>query len=68
LLFYTPASPTPKSLEAVWHRATLDLLAAVALLDAGRFCGTILSYRAGHTQDARMAALLLLNDLIVKHE
>ena len=58
----------PKSLEAVWHRATLDLLAAVALLDSGRFCGTIVSYRAGHTQDARMAALLELKNLLVPHK
>ena len=56
-----------KSLEAVWHRATLDLLAAVALLDTGRFAGTIVSYRAGHTQDVRMAGLLCLKDLIVPH-
>lgn len=56
-----------KSLEAVWHRATLDLLAAVALLDTGRFAGTIVSYRAGHTQDVRMASLLYLNDLITPH-
>ncbi len=54
-----------KSLEAVWHRATLDLLAAVALLDTGRFCGTIVSYRAGHTQDVRMAALMYLGNYIV---
>lgn len=56
-----------KSLEAVWHRATLDLLAAVALMDTGRFAGTIVSYRAGHTQDARMATLLYLKDYIVPH-
>ena len=56
-----------KSLEAVWHRATLDLLAAVALLDTGRFAGTIVSYRAGHTQDVRMAGLLCLKDLITEH-
>lgn len=53
-----------KTLEAVWHRATLDLLAAVALLDTGRFAGTIVSYRAGHTQDVRMATLLYLHNLI----
>jgi len=56
-----------KALEAVWHRATLDLLAAVALLDTGRFAGTLVSYRAGHTQDVRMAGLLYLNDLLVPH-
>lgn len=40
-----------KSLEAAWHRATLDLLAAVALIDKGRFCGHIISYKAGHALD-----------------
>lgn len=56
-----------KSLEAVWHRATLDLLAAVSLLDAGRFCGTIVSYRAGHTQDVVMCSALQLQKHIVAH-
>ena len=55
-----------KCLEAVWHRATLDLLAAVALLDTGRLCGTIVSYRAGHTQDVRMCTLLYLKEMIDK--
>ncbi len=54
-----------KSLEAVWHRATLDLLAALALIEGGRFCGTILSYRAGHTQDVRAVAQLQIEDLLV---
>ncbi len=54
-----------RSLEAVWHRATLDLLAAVALIEGGRFCGTILSYRAGHTQDVAAVAQLHLHDLLV---
>ena len=54
-----------KSLEAVWHRATLDLLAAVALLDGGRFCGTIVSYRSGHTQDVRLCTLLERKGLLV---
>lgn len=53
--------------EAVWHRATLDLLAALALVDAGRFCGTVLSYRAGHTLDCRAVAALVRNDLLVPH-
>lgn len=54
-----------RSLEAVWHRATLDLLAAIALIDVGRFAGTLVSYRAGHTQDVRMATHLYLRDLLV---
>lgn len=57
-----------KSLEAVWHRATLDLLAAVALIDTGRFAGTIVSYRAGHTQDVRMATMLYLKNYLVPHK
>ena len=28
-----------KSLEAVWHRAVLDLVAALALIEEGRFVG-----------------------------
>ena len=53
-----------RSLEAVWHRSTLDLLAAIALLDAGRFAGTAVSYRAGHLLDTRLATLLYLHDLL----
>jgi len=47
-----------KSLEAVWHRATLDLLAAVALTDRGRFAGSMISYKSGHTLDAQMIGAL----------
>ena len=47
-----------KSLEAVWHRAVLDLLAAVALLEEGRFVGHIESYRAGHQLDCHAMRLL----------
>ena len=54
-----------RSLEAVWHRSTLDLLAAVSLLDGGRFAGTIVSYRAGHTQDVAMCAALQLHKHLV---
>jgi len=54
-----------KSLEAVWHRAALDLLAAVALIDRGRFVGKITSYRAGHRLDVKMVTMLYLNDLFV---
>ncbi len=53
-----------KALEPVWHRAVLDLLAAVALLDIGRFCGTVVSYRAGHTLDVRAAGLLYLHKML----
>ena len=54
-----------RSLEAVWHRSTLDLLAAVSLLDGGRFAGTIVSYRAGHTQDVAMCAALELHKHLI---
>lgn len=53
-----------KSLEAVWHRATLDLLAAVALVGKGRFCGKIVSYKAGHALDVDAVRLLYQMDLL----
>ena len=43
-----------KSLEAVWHRAALDLLAALALIEEGQFVGWVISYKAGHTLDVEM--------------
>ena len=52
------------ALEPVWHRATLDLLAAIALIDTGRFVGRVVSYRAGHTLDVRAMGLLYLHDLL----
>jgi UDP-3-O-acyl-N-acetylglucosamine deacetylase len=55
-----------KSLEAAWHRAALDLLAAVALIDKGRFAGTILSYKAGHALDCLMVRELYARDLLVR--
>jgi UDP-3-O-acyl-N-acetylglucosamine deacetylase len=54
-----------KSLEAAWHRATLDLLAAVAMIDRGRFCGRILSYKAGHALDCRAVQALGEGDWLV---
>lgn len=54
-----------KSLEAVWHRATLDLLAAIALIDRGRFVGEITSYKAGHSLDVHLITLLYMHDLLV---
>jgi UDP-3-O-acyl-N-acetylglucosamine deacetylase len=53
-----------KSLEAVWHRAILDLLAAVALIDDGRLLGKISSYKAGHYLDCEAVKLLYQNDLV----
>lgn len=55
-----------KSLEAVWHRATLDLLAAIALLEEGRFCGHIESYCAGHGLDCLAMRLLYKHDMLVE--
>lgn len=54
-----------KSLEAVWHRSILDLLAAIALLEEGRFVGHIESYRAGHQLDCHAMRLLYKRGLIV---
>jgi UDP-3-O-acyl-N-acetylglucosamine deacetylase len=53
-----------KSLEAAWHRAALDLLAALALIDRGRFVGTVHSYKAGHTLDVQMVRELYRLDLL----
>lgn len=53
-----------KALEPVWHRATLDLLAAIALIDKGRFIGRVVSYRAGHTLDVRAVTQLYQQDLL----
>ncbi len=53
-----------RSLEAVWHRAMLDLLAAIALIPTGRFAGRVFSYKAGHTLDVRMIKALHERDLL----
>jgi len=53
-----------KSLEAVWHRGVLDLLAAVALIHLGRFVGSIRSYKAGHALDVEMVQELYKRDLL----
>ncbi len=65
--FYTePRFPVgEKFLEPVWHRATLDLMAAIALIGNSRFCGTVVSYRAGHTMDCDAIRALVRNDLLV---
>ena len=64
--FYTePRFPMgDKFLEPVWHRATLDLMAALALTGADRFAGTVVSYRAGHTLDCDAVRALYRNDLL----
>ena len=54
-----------KFLEPVWHRATLDLMAAIALTGEHRFCGTVVSYRAGHTLDCDAIRALYRNGLLV---
>jgi UDP-3-O-[3-hydroxymyristoyl] N-acetylglucosamine deacetylase len=53
-----------KALEAVWHRAVLDLLAAVALIDNGRFAGEIYSYKSGHSLDVEMIRMLYKHNLL----
>ena len=66
--FYTePRFPVgDKFLEPVWHRATLDLMAALALTGEHRFVGTVVSYRAGHTLDCDAIRALYRNDLLCK--
>jgi len=59
-----PLEGTDKFLEPVWHRATLDLLAALSLTGPDRFVGTVVSYRAGHTQDCDAIRALYRNDLL----
>ena len=55
-----------KGLEAVWHRAVLDLLAAVALIDEGRFLGKITSFKAGHAIDVEAIQMLHKRGLLVE--
>lgn len=53
-----------KSLEAVWHRACLDLIAALSLIETGRLAGRVVSYKAGHALDVRMVTRFSLDDLL----
>ncbi len=53
-----------KSLEAVWHRSCLDLIAALSLVETGRLAGRVFSYKAGHDLDVRLVAHLYLRDLL----
>jgi UDP-3-O-acyl-N-acetylglucosamine deacetylase len=55
-------------LEAVWHRATLDLVAALSLLETGRMAGHVVSFKAGHALDVRFTTYLYLHDLLVPAE
>ena len=66
--FYTePRFPlNGKFLEPVWHRATLDLLAALALFGEHRFAGTVVSYRSGHTLDCDAVRAIYRNDLLCR--
>lgn len=66
--FYTsPRYPVgAKYLEPVWHRATLDLMAALSLTGADRFVGTVVSFRAGHTLDCDAVRALYRNDLLTR--
>ena len=66
--YYTePRFPAgDKFLEPVWHRATLDLMAALALTGADRFAGTVVSYRAGHTLDCDAVRALYRNGLLTR--
>ena len=57
-----------KSLEAVWHRSILDLLAAIALIPDGRFVGHITSYKAGHRLDCELMRQLYLNQVLMPME
>jgi UDP-3-O-acyl-N-acetylglucosamine deacetylase len=57
-----------KSLEAVWHRGVLDLLAAIALVEEGQFVGHITSFKAGHRLDVDMIKQLYLQDLLIPFE
>ncbi len=53
-----------KALEAVWHRTILDLLAAIALIDGGRFVGEVWSYKSGHSLDVNLVRHLDWHDLL----
>jgi UDP-3-O-acyl-N-acetylglucosamine deacetylase len=55
-----------KVLEPIWHRAVLDLLAAVALIPDGLLVGKLTSYKAGHTQDVDFIKELYKNNMLVE--
>lgn len=53
-----------KSLEVVWHRAALDLVAALSLVEEGRLVGDVISYKAGHALDVRLVTQLYRRGLL----
>jgi UDP-3-O-acyl-N-acetylglucosamine deacetylase len=55
-----------KVLEPIWHRAVLDLLAAVALIPDGLLAGKLTSYKAGHTQDVDFIKELYKKNMLVE--
>ncbi|MEN8254809.1 MAG: UDP-3-O-acyl-N-acetylglucosamine deacetylase [Verrucomicrobiota bacterium] len=57
-----------KALEAAWHRAVLDMFAALALIPDGLFVGKIKSYKAGHRLDCELVKQLYLNQVLVPLE
>ena len=61
-----PLEGTDKFLEPVWHRATLDLLAALSLFGPDRFVGTVVSFRSGHMQDCDAVRALYRQELLVR--
>ncbi|MGN0867693.1 MAG: UDP-3-O-acyl-N-acetylglucosamine deacetylase [Oligosphaeraceae bacterium] len=59
------ALPGGKSLEPVWHRTCLDLVAALSLLPPlRRPAGRLTSFKAGHLLDVRFLKLLLRQGLL----
>ena len=52
-----------KCLEPVWHRACLDLLAALALKPEGRLAGKLTSFKAGHGLDCQFMTLMAEQNL-----
>ncbi len=59
------ALPEGKSLEPVWHRTCLDLVAALSLLPPlHRPAGRLTSFKAGHLLDVRFLKLLLRQGLL----
>jgi UDP-3-O-[3-hydroxymyristoyl] N-acetylglucosamine deacetylase len=54
-----------KSLEAVWHRAVLDLVAALSLMEEGRLAANVTSYKAGHWLDVQLMRRLYREGLLV---
>lgn len=58
-------TPAGKSLEPVWHRTCLDLVAALSLMPPGcRPAGKITSFKSGHVLDVRFLTLLFHKGLI----